>query len=76
MPDTGKGQLVSCGDAGLAIWKCRRFPAVLTGLSFSWKQNRDSNYCVMDFRLCNIEHYLREYSWACHFCVFITNSGT
>lgn len=29
MSETGKGQLVSSGDAGLAIWKCGRFPAVL-----------------------------------------------
>lgn len=29
MSETGKGQLVSSGDAGLAIRKCRRFPAVL-----------------------------------------------
>lgn len=29
MLETGKGQLVPSGDAGLGIWKCRRFPAVL-----------------------------------------------
>lgn len=29
MLGTGKGQLVPSGDAGLGIWKCGRFPAVL-----------------------------------------------
>lgn len=67
--ETGKGQLFSSGDAGLGMWKRRRFPAVL--LPSASPRNKAGLVTVMKFKLWNIEHYLREYLWDYHLFVFL-----